>query len=139
MEEIFVPVALFATIPLTVWAVMHYRNRSNEARARLLSTMVERGEPVTPAIIRALGVRARPRHAELRTGLVLVAIALATFMFGGAIPDPEGRDAVGALGMFPLLIGLVYVGLWTFITRKDQARLDAAASAEADLLRAEAV
>ena len=139
MEEVLVPVALFAIIPLTVWAVAHYRNRSNEARARLLATMVESGKPVTPAVIRALGVRAQPRHAELRTGLVLVAIALATFMFGGIIPEQEGRDAVGALGMFPLLIGLVYVGLWTFITRKEQARFDAAASADVAVTRVETV
>lgn len=119
MEDIFVPLGLFGSIAGSVWAVSHYRARTARETMGVVTAMVDKGEPLSPEIIRSLGVRARPRHADLRTGLVLVAIALATFFFGSLIPEEEGKIAMAGIGMFPLLIGAVYTGLWVFIGRKE--------------------
>ena len=120
MEDIFVPIALFGSIALIVWAVGHHRAKAAVETNKVLTAMVDKGEPLTPEVIRALGVRSRPRNADLRTGLVLVAIALATFFFATLIPDDEGTVVMSGIGMFPFLIGLVYTGLWFFVTRKDE-------------------
>ena len=120
MEDIFVPIALFGALALIVWAVGHHRYKTSRETATVLTAMVDKGEPLSPEIIRALGVRSRPRHADLRTGLILIAIALATFFFAGLIPDDEGTTVMTGIGMFPFLIGLVFTGLWVFVTRKDE-------------------
>lgn len=119
MEDTLVPIALFAIIPAIVWAVSAYRFKAHKASMGLLEVMAGKGEPVTPELVRTLGVRRRPKHADLRTGLVLIAIALATLVMGGAIPEPEAQAAFAGIAAFPGFIGLVFIGLWIAVSRKD--------------------
>jgi len=119
MEEILVPIALFAIVPVIVWAVSAYRHKTHKAATEVMKAMVEKGDALSPETIRALGIRPRRKHGDLRTGLILIALAVATIFLGGAIPEKEAQQAFGGLAMFPLLVGLVYVGLWTFIGRKN--------------------
>lgn len=119
MEDILVPIAFFAIIPFTVWAVSSFRHKSMKAATDVMKTMVEKGETLTPETIRSLGIRPRRKHGDLRTGLILIALAVATIFLGGAIPEKEAQQVFAGFAMFPLLVGLVYVGLWTFIGRKN--------------------
>jgi len=119
MEATLVPIALFAIVPAIVWAVSAYRYKSMKATTEVMKAMVDKGDSLTPDTIRALGIRPRRKHGDLRTGLILIALAVATIFFGGAIPEEEGQKVFGGIAMFPLLVGLVYVGLWTFIGRKN--------------------
>ncbi|MGB0908276.1 MAG: DUF6249 domain-containing protein [Maricaulaceae bacterium] len=118
MEDTLVPIALFAIIPAIVWAVSAYRHKSHKAATEVMKVMVDKGEALNPDTIRALGIRPRRKHGDLRLGLILIAIALATIFMGGVIPDDEAQQVFGGLAMFPLLVGVVYVGLWVFIGRK---------------------
>lgn len=118
MEGVIFLLGFFGVIPLTVWAVSVYRHRTMKVATEVMKAMIEKGDTLTPETIRSLGVRPRRKHGDLRTGLILIAIAIATIFLGGAIPEEEAQKAFGALAMFPLLVGLVYVGLWTFIGRK---------------------
>ncbi len=120
MEDILVPLGFFAIVPIIVWTVSSARRKSHEATTKVIKSMVEKGETVTPETVRALGIRPKPKHSDLRTGLILMALAVATILFGGVIDEPEAQKAFGGLAMFPLLIGAVYTGLWAFITRKDE-------------------
>ena len=97
MEEVLVPLALFGVIPLTVWAVSAYRHKSMKATTEVMKAMVEKGDTLTPETIRSLGVRPRRKHGDLRTGLTFFESEIVGFA----------------------LVGLVYVGLWTFIGRKN--------------------
>lgn len=120
MEEILVPIAFFAIIPAIVWAVAAYRHKSHAATVQLLETMAEKGETITPEIIKTLGVRRRPQHADLRLGLILIAIALSVVIFGTVIPDEEATEIFRGLASFPFLVGLVFLGLWFGIGRKSE-------------------
>lgn len=119
MEDILVPLGLFAIIPITVWAVSHARRKSHKAATEVMKTMVDKGEKLTPETIRALGIRPKRKHGDLRTGLILIALAIATILFGGVIPEEEAPEIFNGIAMFPLLIGAVYVALWVFIGRKN--------------------
>lgn len=119
MEDVLVPIALFAIIPVIVWAVSAYRYKSHAKTVSLLDTMASKGEPITPDLVRTLGMRRKPRHADLRLGLILVAIALATTFFGSLIPDDEAPQIFLGFASFPFLVGIVFIGLWFGISRKD--------------------
>ncbi len=121
MEDTLVPIALFAIAPLIVWAVVAYRYKTKKAVMNLLESMTQKGETITPATIHALGIRPRSRHADLRTGIVLVALASAFFAFGAIIGEEDAIRGLSGIAMFPLLIGAAYIGLWTFIGRKEPA------------------
>jgi hypothetical protein len=123
MEETLVPIALFAIAPLIVWAVVAYRYKTKKAVMKLLDSMTQKGETITPATIHALGIRPRSRHADLRTGIVLVSLAAAFFAFGAIIGEEDAIRGLSGIAMFPLLIGAAYIGLWVFIGRKEPAPL----------------
>lgn len=118
MSEELGLVLIFATIPLTVWAVSAYRHKTHKAALDVMNKMVEKGDGLSPELIRALGIRPRRKNSDLRIGLILIAIAIATILFGGAIPEKEAQQIMGGIAMFPFLVGLVYTGLWIFIGRK---------------------
>jgi len=119
MEGVIFLVGFFGVIPLTVWAVSVYRHRSMKAATEVMKAMIEKGDSLTPETIRSLGIRPRRKNGDLRTGLILIALAIATIILGGAIPEKEAQQVFGGLAMFPLLVGLVYVALWGFIGRKN--------------------
>ena len=119
MEDILVPIAFFAVAPLIVWAVCAYRYKTKQSVMQVLDSMVHKGETVTPATIHALGIRPRSRYADLRTGIILIALALAFFLLGFLIGEEEAVRGLSGIATFPLLIGAAYVGLWVFIGRKE--------------------
>ena len=118
-EGIIAIIGFFGVVPAIVWAVSAYRHKSMKAATEVMKAMVERGDTLTPETIKALGVRQKRKHGDLRLGLILIAISIATFALGVVIPDEEANAAFGAIAMFPFLVGLVYVGLWVFIGRKN--------------------
>jgi len=74
---------------------------------------------VTPEIIRAVGFAGKRSHSDLRTGMILVAIGMATFLLGGMVPEDDAQSVLGGIAMFPLFIGIAYLGFWFMISRKD--------------------
>ena len=114
--EIAVPLTIAAMIVLIVWAVVAYRYKSHSKSMRVLEAMAGRGDPIAPELVRSLGVRGRSRHADLRTGVVLLAIGLATVVFGFGVDSPA--EFIG-FGAFPGLLGVVFIGLWALVTRHE--------------------
>ena len=111
-----VPLGVFAMVVLIVWAVVAYRYKSHAKSMRVLEAMAGRGDPIDPELVRALGVKGRSRHADLRTGVVLLAIGLATVVFGFGVDSPS--EFIG-FGAFPGLLGVVFIGLWALVTRRE--------------------
>lgn len=120
MQGALVPLAFFAILPIIVVAISYNRRKAHVAMGDVVKAIVDKGETPTPEIIAALGVRPRPKHADLRTGLILTAIGVATIFLGGAIPDKDAQSVFGGLAMFPILVGAVLVGLWAIIGRKTE-------------------
>ena len=123
MEDILVPLGLFAIAPLIVWAVVAYRHKSKKAAFKLLELMTEKGETITPATIQSLGIRTRSPNADLRTGVILITLGLACALLGVFVDEGEMNWPLVGIAMFPFLLGIAYVGLWVFIGRKEPKNL----------------
>lgn len=118
MDEVWIPLTLFAIIPITVGLVSFNRRKARVAMADVMKALVEKGEPLTPEVVASFGVRPHTPYRDLRLGLVLIAIGIATLILGRIIPEDEATVAFTGIAVFPLLIGAVYTGLWFFIGRK---------------------
>ena len=121
MEDIVVPIGMFGSIALMVWAVCAYRYKTKKSMMKLLEAMTVKGDAVTPEVIHALGIRPRSPNADLRTGVILIALAFSFLILGALIGEEEAVRGMSGTAMFPLLIGVAYVGLWGFIGRKEPA------------------
>jgi len=120
MEDILVPIAVFGSMVLVVWTVMHYKAKVKAQNAGIITAMINKGDNVTPEVIRSIGFMPKRRHGDLRTGLILAAIGLAFMVMGQVIPEDEAPQIMTGIASFPLLIGLAITAFWYFVSRKDQ-------------------
>ena len=119
MEGPIAIIAVFGTIPLIVFLILFFRNKARAKNVELVKAMLDKDKEISPEMIKAVGFSAKRSHSDLRTGMILVAIGIATFIFGSMIPEDEADNMMGGLAMFPLFIGTAYLAFWFIISRKD--------------------
>jgi len=115
MDEIFVPIVLFAIVPLIVWIVsMNGQKRAADLQITVQKA-IEKGIELTPDTIKALGVKPRSPFRDLRWGAILLASAGAFLILGQGIQAVEQDEAVfpimAGVASFPGLIGLALVAM----------------------------
>ena len=116
---VFIPIIIFASIPIMVWTVSHYRHKTQKSNADILIAMANKGEAITPELIQALGVQKKPKNHDLRRGVILISIAIASFILAKFIPEADAQSVLTGLAMFPLFVGIAYIGLWALVSRKE--------------------
>lgn len=124
MVEELIPIALFTAIALIFFIVMYFRHRGRADMQQTIRLALERGTELTPEIINRLGAPAEPsKNRDLRLGLIWLALAVGTALFGLAVPDPSDHAKMALLGIsgFPFAIGLAYMIMWRYGTRSDSA------------------
>lgn len=121
MEETIAILGIFGSIPFIVFLVFFFRSRAHARTTLLIEKMIDKGEPITPEIVRTLGIRAGNVHGDLKTGMILIAIGFAMIILGQVIPEEEAHTVMTGVAMFPLFVGLAYVAFWFFFGRKSSA------------------
>lgn len=113
--EIVVPVALFLMIVGVVFVALYFRYRRDRHLHDTLRAMIDKGVQIPVELF----APQRPKHLDLRRGLVLVSAGLGLCIFLALLPDvPPG---VWACGLIPLLMGLGYLAAWR-LQRGDQLK-----------------
>ncbi len=120
-EEIMgmmIPIAFFIATVLVVWIVFVFRYRSRRDLQETYRAAIEQGQQLSPELLEHLG-ETRSKNADLRRGIILAGAGLAFAVFGVVLGEEDAVRPMVAVGAFPFLVGLAYLGLWKF-TRKDQ-------------------
>ena len=117
MEDILVPLGLFAMIAAIVVVPLHLRSRERERMIEAVRVAYERGQPVPPDLIAAMQApRLSSPERDLRTGVILIAVALAFVIFGAGISQVAREEEVAwvftGIAAFPGLIGLAFIAFW---------------------------
>ena len=109
-------VTLFGAPVLVVAAIMFFSYLKSRSLHRTVRTMVEKGEPVPPALFAPPPVvRAR---SDMRRGVILMMVGFGVMIFFGAVNEWEG--GAWALGIIPFLIGAGYLLVWKLEGPKDK-------------------
>ena len=120
LEGVIAIIGFFGSIVLIPWLVLNYKSKIRARSADIVQALIANDKEVTPEIVKSIGFIPRRRHGDLRTGLILLAIGAAMFIFGGMIPEEEGQKVFGGLASFPVLIAFALIAFWYFVSRKDQ-------------------
>jgi hypothetical protein len=118
-ESVLVPIAFFAMIAAIVIAPKYYRSRDRERLLDTLRVAYDRGQPVPPELIDNLtkgeNLKAQTPDRDLRTGIMLMAVAVAFVVLAWSINYVEGDEEawiIAAVGAFPGFIGLGHLAFW---------------------------
>ncbi len=114
MEDILVPISLFAMVVLIVFVAVNGGVQKRKAILTTVQEAIRAGQQMTPETIRALGVPQKNTNGDLKWGGILIAVALAMMVFGWSITmmaDEEGIfQAFLGMSAFPGFIGFVLLG-----------------------------
>ncbi|MEL7031971.1 MAG: DUF6249 domain-containing protein [Pseudomonadota bacterium] len=116
MDEIFVPIFLFAAIVAIIWLFSHYNYKKRLTAHETLRLAVEKGQEVSPELVERMSYLSDPVKSDLRRGILLIAFGIAFICLGMIMPadDPEAVRGVIAISSFPVVLGFAYLGLWRF-------------------------
>lgn len=116
---IFVPFTVFGALVAIVWVMQYFAARKRADAYATVRAAIEKGQEVTPEAMEQMTRIAHPL-ADLRRGVLLLAITVAFVALAGIVSTEE-EDAVRPLlgiAVFPLSLGLAYIGLHVFARDK---------------------
>jgi len=116
MDDVLVPIFLFASLVAVMWLFSHYNYKKRLTAHETLRLAVEKGQEVSPELVERMSYLNDPVKSDLRRGILLVAFGLAVICLGVIMPSDEPEAVRGMLGIssFPIILGLAYLGLWRF-------------------------
>jgi hypothetical protein len=118
MDEL-TPIVLFLVIGGTFTLAFYFKYKTLHDIQLTVQTAIARGDPLSPAIIESLATSVSSPYADLRRGIISLALGGAVFLAAIFIDQPEAMGPLTAVSMFPMLVGLAYLGLWYFIGRRN--------------------
>lgn len=117
-EEIFIPLGFFLAVFATTYVIALFRYRGRKAGQATLRAAIEQGQTLDSETIQALTGYSPPSgDRDLRRGLILLSIAIATVGFGWVLDDPDAAKIFYGTALFPGLVGLAYVVMTRFSGR----------------------
>lgn len=123
LPVMLVSMSPFLMVVAIVWIAMSTVSRNRRATLKVVEEAIRNGQEMTPETIRALGMPRKDTNGDLKSGAILIAIALAMVVLGFAIYGMDGDEEaviiLPAIAAFPGLIGLVLIGFGLF-GKKDQ-------------------
>ena len=109
MEDILVPLGVFAAFAFCFWSVYHYKNREKEKIQDTICKAIDAGQQLSPETIKALGVRSiSASFADLRKSVILICLGIAFLLFAQVIPDDEAPQIISGVASFPIVLGIGY-------------------------------
>ncbi|MFV2089156.1 MAG: DUF6249 domain-containing protein [Pseudomonadales bacterium] len=117
VDETWIPIVMFLTIGVVLALIAYFRFRTRGEIQSTVRAAIERGQELSPDLIESLMETLTTKHADLRRGIISLAIGAAFFLFAGFIGEEDAEGPLMGVAMFPALIGIGYLGLWFFIGR----------------------
>ena len=116
-EEILIPIAAFGFVALIIWMVGSFGQRKRLVVHETIRLAMEKGQELSPQMIKDMSLITNPRTSDLRRGVVLVSLAMAFALIGFiniVLHDGTSAEEMFSIAVFPGMIGLAFLGLWRF-------------------------
>lgn len=122
--EIMVPLGMFAMVVAIVFIAINGGTQKRKAALNTVEEAIRAGQQLTPELVSALGMPKKDSGGDLKSGAILLAVAIAFVVLGWTISGVE-EDAAEAfhimtgIAAFPGFIGLVLIGFGLMGSKKD--------------------
>lgn len=116
--EIIVPVFLFASIAAVFVASYFFSYRNRRIVYDAIKVAIEKTGQVDAALVEAIIRDKIGPYADLRKGILLIAVALAFVILGALVDDADAFRPMLGVASFPGLVGLAYVAFHFFAPRE---------------------
>ena len=111
---ILVPIVVMICLAAITGLYFYFRYRTRRERQSTLRAAIERGLELTPELLQQLGEPAQRKDADLRRGVLTMAVGVGLAAFGLLQGDPEVFLRLRAGGALFFIVGIALLGLWRF-------------------------
>lgn len=118
MSEDLIPIVLFITIGFIAGLFIYLKYRTRQDVQATVRIAIERGESLSPELIETLAMNVASPHADLRKGVISLALGAAGVAFAVLLGEEDATAPIMAVSAFPVVVGIAYLGLWLFIGQK---------------------
>ena len=119
MEETWIPIILFMVIGFTVLGYFYWNSRNRQAIMDTVQKAMDNGKELTPELLIQMGAAVNPRARDLRRGIVIFSIGVATLLCSLFFIDTDVVSGLRAGSMFPLMIGAGFLLVWKLNANPD--------------------
>jgi hypothetical protein len=122
LNDILVPISLFAMIWGVVWVSTYFANKKREDILKTIRHAVDKGQALDTKVIEGLTPKKDP-FAELKVGVVLIGASVGMTALGAAIGTIAAEAFMPIVGSaaIPFFIGVSLVSLHMLLRNKDKS------------------
>lgn len=110
----WVPITMFLSVAFVIVAMFAFRYRARRDMQQTIRTAIDKGHELTPELIDRLGEPAKKPGADLRRGIVWLAIGVGFALFGVVLGEEDAVQPLLAVSAFPAVIGIAFLLLSKF-------------------------
>ena len=115
---ILVPLIVFTSITVLVSMPFYFKHRNRRLVFEAIKTTIEKTGSADPQLIDAITQENIGPNADLRRGILLLAVAGGLFIMGQNMPDADTGMVMSGGAALPGLLGLAFVVFHFFIKRE---------------------
>jgi hypothetical protein len=117
MDGIWIPIVLFIVIGITVMTFFYWNSRNRQSIMDTVQKAMDNGKELTPELLIQLGAAVNPKARDLRRGIVILSIGVATILCSLFFDEADVVSGLRAGSMFPLMIGAGFLLVWKLNSR----------------------
>ena len=117
MNETWIPIVLFIVIGFVTAVYFYWNNRNRQAIMDTVQKAMDNGKELTPELLIQMGAAVNPRARDLRRGIVILSIGIATLLCSLFFQDPDVISGIRAGSMFPLFMGAGFLLVWKLYSK----------------------
>ncbi|MFC2952749.1 DUF6249 domain-containing protein [Marinicaulis aureus] len=117
-EDVLIPFVVFGSLAVIVVSAFYFSYKKRTVVYDAIKVAIEKTGTVDAALVEAIIRDNVGPYADLRKGIILIAVAAAFILLGFSIPDEEAVGPMIGVASFPGLIGLAYVAFHFFAPRE---------------------
>ena len=118
MEDIMVPFIVFTSLALILIAAFFFSYKKRRIVYDAIKVAIEKTGSVDAALVEAIIRDKVGPNADLRKGVILLAVAAAFASLGYSIPEEDAIRPMLGVASFPGFIGLAYIAFHFFAPRE---------------------
>ncbi len=117
-EDVLIPFVVFGSLAVIIVSAFYFSYKKRTVVYDAIKVAIEKTGTVDAALVEAIIRDNVGPYADLRKGIILIAVAAAFILLGFSIPDEEAVGPMFGVASFPGLIGLAYVAFHFFAPRE---------------------
>jgi len=117
-EDVLIPFVVFGSLAVIVVSAFYFSYKKRTVVYDAIKVAIEKTGTVDAALVEAIIRDNVGPYADLRKGIILIAVAAAFILLGFSIPDEEAVGPMFGVASFPGLIGFAYVAFHFFAPRE---------------------